>query len=87
MNKRTAIWIFSLAFMGALLTFSCKNNDPEPEHYTVCVTCVLLSNGDTIPDHCMRDDLVSNFISDMANAHNPVTGNPMPYKCWRRNPK
>lgn len=86
MKKRAAILIFLLAFMSAFIILSCKKNEPDPGHYTVCVTCVLLSNGDTIPDHCMRDDFVPQFISDMENAHNPVTGKPMPYKCWRRNP-
>jgi hypothetical protein len=86
MRSKIKIRINPLVLFALIMALSgsCKKNDPKPEHYTVCVTCVLLNTGDTIPDHCTRDDFVASYIKRMEEAQNPVTGTPLPYKCWPR---
>ena len=84
MKPRIKTRYYTGVLIGVLLilSISCKKHDHESEHYTVCVTCIRLSNHDTIPDRCMRDDFVSHYIADMGNAHDWL-GRPSPYNCWR----
>ena len=79
--KYAGIFLFMIA--SANLFPGCeKETSTPPLHYTVCVTCVRLGSVDTLPDKCMQDDLVNNYIYKMENARFVVSGNPNPHKCW-----